>query len=138
MWHSHRKDSEAMKTDKYSRFRRNYSHAKQNAAEQGLEFNLNLQQLYRKWLRQKGKCSLTGVELQFGRNDYERSHGYTTASIDRKNSEQGYTIKNVQWVHKDINAFKSNYPNKTFKDMCFDVAYYTANGEPLEDEKYSS
>ncbi len=45
-----------------------------------------------------------------------------TASLDRIDSSRGYTLDNIQWVHKDLNKMKTNYPNDYFIKMCKYVA----------------
>ena len=37
-----------------------------------------------------------------------------TASLDRIDSTKGYVRGNIQWVHKDINWFKRDYPKISF------------------------
>ena len=41
-----------------------------------------------------------------------------TASLDRIDSNKGYTIDNVQWVHKDINKMKMDLEEDVFIDNC--------------------
>jgi len=37
-----------------------------------------------------------------------------TASLDRIDNNLGYTINNIQWVHKDINRIKREYDQNVF------------------------
>lgn len=111
-----------MKPDKYTKFRTLFRAAKRSSIKKNLEFNLTLHQLYRKWLRQRELCALTGIQICFGKNGYEQKHGFNTASIDRIDSNKGYTIRNVQWVHKDVNFLKSNFNQKKFISICRLVA----------------
>ena len=64
------------------------------------------------FLKQNRKCSLSGVEITIGSNNYN------TASIDRIDSSKGYEVGNIQWVHKDINFMKRIYSQEYFIDMC--------------------
>lgn len=41
-----------------------------------------------------------------------------TASLDRIDSNFGYTETNVQWVHKELNIMKWNLTDKSFVDWC--------------------
>ena len=41
-----------------------------------------------------------------------------TASIDRTDNRFGYTIDNIQLVHKKINSMKSNMSQKDFIYFC--------------------
>src|ERR1700728_366170 len=109
------------KTNKYSRFRRIYTRARWDAARSGKEFTVSLESLYRKWLSQNGRCALTGEELYLGKNTEEQEHGKNTASLDRKDSTKGYVPGNIQWVKKEINFFKRDWPEEDFIDMCHRV-----------------
>ena len=46
----------------------------------------------------------------------------TTASLDRIDSLLGYTIDNVQWVHKDINRIKFDMSQCRFVELCCLIA----------------
>jgi hypothetical protein len=41
-----------------------------------------------------------------------------TASLDRIDSNKGYTKDNVVWVHKNVNAFKNCLSHKDFIKIC--------------------
>ena len=41
-----------------------------------------------------------------------------TASVDRVDNTKGYVTTNIQWVHKDINYMKQEYPQDYFKQLC--------------------
>lgn len=43
---------------------------------------------------------------------------WQTASLDRINSSIGYTIDNVQWVHKKINMMKMDLSQEEFINYC--------------------
>lgn len=45
-----------------------------------------------------------------------------TASLDRKDSLKGYTIDNIQWLHKDVNQMKRNYSEEYFINTCLKIA----------------
>ena len=87
-----------------------------------LEFEIDLEYLWDLFLTQKRKCALTGRELSFRTSWKERSN--QTASIDRIDSTKGYIKGNIQWVHKEINFFKSNYDNNLFINICKEIAEY--------------
>jgi len=38
--------------------------------------------------------------------------------MDRIDNDLGYTKENIQWVHKDVNAMKSNFKEKYFLKIC--------------------
>lgn len=94
---------------------------KSNAKKRGLEFNITKEDMWNQWLSQNGKCSLSGIILTIERN-YKKMKEGMSASLDRINSKKGYTKDNIQWVHKDLNKMKLNYPNDYFIKMCIFVA----------------
>lgn len=60
---------------------------------------------------QKGQCKLSGETLSLqGKSKY-------LVSIDRINSNKGYTIDNIQLVTKIVNQAKSNLDDNTFNRM---------------------
>lgn len=85
-------------------------------------WNISKQQLWDLFLKQHGKCALTGVDINL--NDIKSKFQIKTASLDRINPEKGYEIDNVQWVHKDINIMKYNHTEDKFIDWCKKVATY--------------
>jgi hypothetical protein len=95
---------------------------KKHAAQRNLPFEITKEQLWDQFLKQGRKCALTGRPLTFlgGSEKYD-----ATASLDRIDSTKGYVDGNFQWVHKDINWFKRDYPQQEFLKMCREVAEYT-------------
>lgn len=65
-------------------------------------------------MKQHRKCNLSGVELEFDKTN--------SASLDRIDNTKGYTLENVQWVHKDINRMKNVFSQDYFIDMCHRIA----------------
>lgn len=47
-----------------------------------------------------------------------------SASLDRIDSSKGYSINNVQWVHKDVNFAKQSMTMKDFVQLCDEVSNY--------------
>ena len=80
-------------------------------------------------LEPKGKgiyiceCKCGGIKFAYfftkGGNDWDHEN---TASLDRIDSSKGYVKDNVQWVHKDINRMKWNFPQDKFVKLCSFVA----------------
>jgi hypothetical protein len=90
-------------------------------------FNITLKEIWNLFLKQNRKCSLSGQELYFpDRLLYSSSEKRRlgTASLDRIDSKKGYTIDNVQWVHKNINMAKQNKSDFDFIQMCHTVSDY--------------
>lgn len=53
------------------------------------------------------------------------SRGETTASLDRIDSNRGYTQDNVQWVHKDVNKMKMDLNQQIFVELCRAIAAHS-------------
>lgn len=97
-----------------------FNHIKSQATERQLCFELTIEQLWQKFLDQNKKCALSGVELSM--SESRRINSDTTASLDRIDSAKGYTIDNIQWVHKYINIFKNTCDNQEFIKWCHLIA----------------
>jgi hypothetical protein len=69
------------------------------------------------FIKQDRKCALSGVPLTIS-----GSSKYNDASVDRIDSSKGYTLDNIQWVHKHINFMKRTYSQHYFIEMCKKVA----------------
>lgn len=80
-----------------------FSNIKSHARWDGLKFDLKVDDIWNLYLTQNRKCALSGVEIVF-----DKVRGKTTASLDRIDSSKGYSLDNVQWVHKEINQMKSD------------------------------
>ena len=74
--------------------------------------------------RQNDRCALSGLPISISNTTRGDMHGETTASIDRKDSNKGYTRDNVQWVHKDVNQMKMDFEEAEFIDLCKTIARY--------------
>jgi hypothetical protein len=94
----------------------------EGARTRKLSFNLSVEDAWRLFLTQKRRCALTGVELKFGPNQTSRKEHSRTASLDRIDSSLGYSIDNVQWVHRDLNLMRMDLPLDVFIQWCHRVA----------------
>jgi len=95
---------------------------KKGALSRDLEFNITREYVWELFKKQNRKCALTGIELKFrlplimaGTPD---AQGEDTASLDRIDSSKGYTVDNIQWVHKDIQKMKMDFDQNYFIEMC--------------------
>lgn len=88
------------------------------ARERAIDFNLDIQDIWNLFEFQEGKCALTGLPLTM---HFTGAH-QGDASLDRIDSNQGYSIDNVQWVHKHINQMKLDHTSDYFVQMCKLVA----------------
>lgn len=90
---------------------------KNNAKRRGLDFNLTKQELLDLYEEQKGLCALSGLPMTRSSDNSEYS-----LSIDRIDSESGYTKDNVQLVCWRINTMKSSLSVEMFKWWCKVIA----------------
>lgn len=93
---------------------KHFNRIRSTAKTKNLEFEVSIEYLWELYEHQNGKCALTGMDIYF--NDYNLDQ--KTASLDRIDSSKGYIPGNVQWVHKEINRMKSNFPTDGFLRWC--------------------
>jgi len=97
-----------------------HSIVKRNAKTRNFTFDLTLEEMWNLFLKQDKRCALSNELLTFAPSSIDRN--LQTASFDRIDSNQGYPINNVQWVHKDINTLKGPCPDEAFIVWCNKVA----------------
>lgn len=93
---------------------------KNNAKSRNIDLSVTGQELWDLFINQNKKCALSGMPISLKMTRFEDKSN-STASIDRINSNEGYTLKNVQWVHKDINFMKQSYSQDYFVSLCESV-----------------
>lgn len=115
------------------------TYMRRKAKERNLEWSLSPEYLWDLFLQQKGRCNLSGVELNIsttiGKNhNLDRSNH--TASLDRIDNKLPYVEGNVQWIHKTLNAMRRQYSVEEFVLWCSRVSSH-ANPElsPVNDSK---
>ncbi len=86
------------------------------ANKRGLKFTITLDYAYALYLRQNGKCALSGVDINFRLITAKSST--QTCSLDRKDSSKGYIRGNVQWVHKTVNLMKMSMSDEELIEWC--------------------
>jgi len=88
------------------------------AASRNLELTITIEDAWNKYLQQNGKCAISGIDITLRGQEIGISskavHDKTTASLDRIDSNKGYTLDNIQWIHKDLNQMKSDRSMETF------------------------
>lgn len=77
---------------------------------------ITIEDAYNKLEMQGFKCALSGIDLS-----WSESSGM---SIDRIDSSVGYTLDNIQLVHKDVNLMKNHFDQDYFVDMCSKIAQH--------------
>lgn len=92
-----------------------WNSTKRSARLREIPFLITIKQGWELFVRQGKRCALSGETLAFS----TRSNTFDgTASLDRIDSSRGYTIDNVQWVHKDVNYMKTDLSEKDFLTWC--------------------
>jgi len=83
---------------------------RRGAKSRNLDFQISKEEIWDLFERQNRKCALTGWYLTMGTGE--------TASLDRIDSSKGYTVDNIQWVHKDVNTAKMAMVEEDFIRLC--------------------
>lgn len=99
----------------------------EGARKRSYVFEITIEEAWNVYEKQKGVCALSGfpiyLDASLGSLN-KRGYQKGTASLDRIDSKRGYTADNIQWVHKDLNKLKSNWPEDYFLEMCKAVAFW--------------
>lgn len=96
---------------------RSLSRIKRTAKYKNIAYELEDEYLWELFLKQDKKCALTGIEISVGK-EVGTPDQEITASLDRIDNTRGYVKRNVQWLHKDVNAMKSNFNQDYFVKIC--------------------
>lgn len=95
---------------------------KHGAKRRGIEFTISREYLWSLYIKQSGKCAISGVDIDFAKNTKEFRDRVETASLDRIDSSKGYVEGNVQWVHKIVNSMKMTLSNDELIKWCNIIA----------------
>ncbi len=120
------------KGDHLSPFRACYNVARNRARLNQREFTLTLNDMMEQWLRQGGRCPYTGWELILPKSTTEYNHFSRrpqNASLDRKDSSQGYVPENIQFVSLMANYAKSDFSHEEMLDFCWAIAQHLKRDE---------
>ncbi len=88
---------------------------KHGAKIRDIEFSITKKYIWDLFIKQNRKCALSNLELNFSVLSGGKDGN---ASLDRIDSSGGYIEGNVQWVHKDINRMKLEFPTKKLFEYC--------------------
>lgn len=89
-----------------------------------IEINIDINYGWELFLKQEERCALSNLPLKFGLTAQNN-----TASLDRIDSQSGYIIGNVQWVHKHVNFMKGIYSQDYFIKICNLISKHNKIGE---------
>lgn len=73
-----------------------------------LEHDLTPDQAVEMFVRQGGRCAVTGIDLTVW-----AKNPLLMPSVDRIDSDKGYTLNNVRYVCRGYNILKLNYDDST-------------------------
>lgn len=90
-----------------------WSTVRGGARRRGLKFDITIEQIWTLYVIQHKKCALSGLDIHFSKIPNQG-----TASIDRIDNTKGYTMDNVQLLHKRVNMMKNNMNQLEFVDLC--------------------
>ena len=88
-----------------------------NAKQRGIEWDLTPQDIEQLWIKQEGKCNITGIILSCG-----TTHKNHTWSLDRIDNNKNYTKGNVQLVSKTYNMIKMSRTDEEMKLMAYVIS----------------
>jgi hypothetical protein len=88
-----------------------------SALTRGYLWELTPQFINELYEEQDGLCVLSGLSIGWSKVGWEH-----TASIDRIDNNIGYTVENVQLVHKKINMMRGSLTIDEFLNLCSSVS----------------
>ena len=94
-----------------------------HAKARKIPVEITIQDAWTLFEKQEERCALTGKPIALVPNVSLNRKG-NTASLDRIDSAKGYTLDNIQWIHKDLNIMKNKYDMRTFLQHCRDIVTY--------------
>ncbi len=97
-----------------------------SASKRGLILDIKADDLVRLFAEQRGRCAYTGLGIHMNNNGRK-----CTASLDRIDSDNGYSIDNIQFVHKHVNLMKNVFSHDYFVAMCKSVVANLSPGVDL-------
>ena len=99
-----------------------WSSIKNGAMRRNINFDITVKEAWDIFIKQNRKCAYTGKFLTFYPK-YKRG-AEQTASLDRIDSSKGYTVDNVQWVHKITQRMKWHLGEEEFLEFCELIVNY--------------
>jgi hypothetical protein len=93
-----------------------YGRIKRNAIKRNIIFDITIEYINQVLVEQDFKCNLSKIPIYFSGSKIDNYEA--TASIDRIDSDKGYIVGNIQWIHKDINLMKNHFNQNYFLDIC--------------------
>ena len=106
-----------------------WSSMKRGALSRKVPFLITIEQAWKLFIKQDGKCALSGLPLSMEKvmkksKNTRNVSSFRTASLDRIDSKKGYEPGNIQWIHKDINLMKNKFSIDYFLRTCKLISEY--------------
>lgn len=98
------------------------------AKRRGIPLSITVEQAHNQLVKQNWCCALTGEEIKFAVN-LRDSRLEQTASLDRIDNKKGYTLENIQWVHKTVNIMKNVLSQDDFINWCNKITSWQRKAE---------
>lgn len=92
-----------------------------------IPFDITIEQIWELFLKQNKQCIFTKEKLCFYSSRQKAKGFEQTASLDRIDSSKGYTIDNIQWVHKDVNYIKGKMTDSELINICTKIHNHQIN-----------
>ena len=109
------------RADTYSPFRTCFRIARNRARLYGKAFTITLDDLIARWRKQDGVCPYTGWKMVLPTSSAQYNlmgKSPRNASLDRIDSAEGYTPKNVQFVCYMANVAKNDFSHEEMLEFC--------------------
>ena len=102
-----------------------WRNSKYRAKRAKIPFSLTRAEAYQIFIDQRGRCALTGKKITIATTKQEwRERLPNHGSMDRIDSDGGYTRDNVQWTLVSANQAKGSFHDEEFVEMCKAVVKY--------------
>jgi dCMP deaminase len=89
---------------------------KKNTIGKKIPFDLSPQYLWNLFLNQNGKCSLSGMPLEF--NSFDLEGDFSSVFLDMIDRSLGYIEGNVRWIHKNLSIMRGSFTDDVFLEYC--------------------
>ena len=103
----------------------NVTNSRKRANANNWDHDLTIEALAILWFKQKGRCALTGVMLEY-ESGSQHSKNPNRASIDRIDNDLGYVQGNVRLLSHYANNAKSTWSDETFMNFAKAAVKYNA------------
>jgi hypothetical protein len=92
-----------------------FNKIKHDAKKRGLSFDIDIKFIWDLFIKQNKRCALSDEIIDVGSGSKTKNN--RTASLDRIDSNRGYTKDNVQWVTTNVNTMKWDLTQERFLSL---------------------